>query len=168
MAQASVDLVTGGSDLPVTTGNRTECQCTRNAHHSLISRESSHRSRVIADIDAVVERRLFGSIEEQTAAFLTGLHTIVPNDIFRSLRGMIAPIELQVTTRAVVLTNPHQSILTNPSSPIPTNHHQPTWLPGGAPPWWLPGMFLREEACERRSWLLACRRSTSTIGRSTL
>ena len=71
VAQASVDLVTGGSDLPVTTGNRLEY------------------------IDAVVERRLFGSIEEQTAAFLTGLHTIVPNDIFRSLRGMITPIELQ-------------------------------------------------------------------------
>ena len=63
VAQASVDLITGGSDVAVTTANRADF------------------------IEAVVERRLFGSIEEQTSAFLSGLHTVVPPQIFHSLRG---------------------------------------------------------------------------------
>ena len=63
VAQASVDLVASGSDVAVTTANRAEF------------------------IDAVVARRLFGAIEEQTAAFLAGLHTIVSPQIFSSLRG---------------------------------------------------------------------------------
>ena len=63
VAQASVDLVESGSDVVVTTANRAEF------------------------IDAVVARRLFGAIEEQTAAFLAGLHTIVSPQIFSSLRG---------------------------------------------------------------------------------
>eukprot|EP01045_Picozoa_sp_COSAG04_P014021 COSAG04_NODE_1028_length_8678_cov_2.787737_6_plen_713_part_00 len=71
VSQASVDLVTGGSDEPVTVENRERY------------------------IQCLVERRLFGGIEEQTAAFLTGLHTIIPVEVFHSLRAMTTPIELQ-------------------------------------------------------------------------
>jgi hypothetical protein len=63
VAQTVVELVTSGSDVAVTTANRAEY------------------------INAVIERRLFGSIEEQTAAFLAGLHTIVSPQIFSSLRS---------------------------------------------------------------------------------